>query len=90
MRGELAADLLTVIRAGFTCRGVRPWQRRRLKNTVPLEERLAEEARQLREKAEALPNGPQREALLQKARQQDETASHVTKWLTSPGLQPPK
>ncbi|MBB5055103.1 hypothetical protein HNQ36_005114 [Afipia massiliensis] len=47
--------------------------------------RLAEEA-----KAEAakLPYGPERDALLKKARQL-ETAMHVNGWISSPGLRPP-
>lgn len=63
-------------------------QRRRFKQTVPLEQRLAEEARRLREEAELLPHGPVRDAALRKARQA-ETGSHVSEWLRSPGLQPP-
>ena len=63
--------------------------RRRFKQTVSLEERLAEEARRLREEAELLPHGPVREAALRKARQA-ETGSHMSEWLTSPGLKPPE
>jgi hypothetical protein len=62
--------------------------RRRSKQTVSLEERLAEEARRLREEAELLPQGPVRDAALRKARQA-ETGSHMSEWLRSPGLQPP-
>ena len=64
-------------------------QRRRHKQTVFLEERLAQEAERLRKQAKELPHGPEREILLRKARQA-ETGSHMTEWLTSPGLQPPK
>jgi hypothetical protein len=64
-------------------------QHRRSKQTVSLEERLAEEARRLREEAELLPYGPVRDAALRKARQA-ETGSHMSEWLTSPGLQAPK
>ncbi|WP_247988323.1 hypothetical protein [Bradyrhizobium sp. 186] len=63
-------------------------QRRRFKQTVSLEERLSEEAKRLREQAKVLPHGPQREDLLRKARQA-ETGSHLSEWLTSPGLKPP-
>ena len=62
-------------------------QRRRFRQTVSLEERLAEEARELRKVAETLPPGPQRDQVLRKARQ-DETAVHMTEWLSSPGLKP--
>jgi hypothetical protein len=63
--------------------------RRRFKQTKSLEERLAEEAKRLREEAKLLPPGAEREALLRKARQA-ETGSHMSEWLSSPGLQPPK
>jgi hypothetical protein len=64
-------------------------ERRRVKQTRPLEERLAEEAKRLRQDAELLPRGPLREAALRRARLA-ETGSHMSGWLTSPGLQPPK
>jgi hypothetical protein len=64
-------------------------QRQRLKQTNSLEERLAEEATRLREEAKLLPPGAVREALLRKARQA-ETGSHMTEWITSPGLRPPE
>ena len=63
-------------------------RRRRFKQTVSLEERLAQEAARLRELAKKLPAGFEREALLRKARQA-ETGSHLSEWLRSPGLQPP-
>jgi hypothetical protein len=63
--------------------------RRRFKQTKSLEERLSEEAKRLREEAMSLPHGAVREALLRKARQA-ETGSHMSEWLSSPGLQPPK
>jgi hypothetical protein len=53
--------------------------RRHSVQTSPLEERLAEEARQLREEAKSLPPGPGRDALLRKAFQ-DEAASEVSDW----------
>jgi hypothetical protein len=63
--------------------------RRRFRQTVPLEERLRVQAEADREKAKALPPCPEREELLLKARRA-ETASHITEWLNSPGLQPPR
>jgi hypothetical protein len=63
--------------------------RRRFKQTVSLEERLAEEAKRLREESKLLPPGAEREALIRRARQA-ETGSHMSEWLSSPGLQPPK
>jgi hypothetical protein len=61
----------------------------RIKQTLSLEERLAEEAKQLRDEAKKLPPGPTREGLLRKA-QEDEMVAHMSEWITSPGLQPPK
>ncbi|WP_426614960.1 hypothetical protein [Bradyrhizobium sp. McL0616] len=64
-------------------------QRRRFKQTQPLEQRLAEEAKRLREQARSVPPGSQREHMLRKARQA-ETGSHMSEWLRSPGPQPPE
>ncbi len=64
-------------------------QRRRFKQTVPLEERLRIQAETSRERADQLPPGHEREELLRKARL-DDVASPLTEWLTSPGLQPPR
>jgi hypothetical protein len=57
-------------------------ERRRVKQTRPIEERLAEEARRPREEAELLLHGPVRDAALRRVRQA-ETGSHMTEWLTS-------
>jgi hypothetical protein len=64
-------------------------QRRRFKQTITLEDRLAEAAKRLRDQAKTLPPSAERDDLLRRARHA-ETASHMTEWLTSPGLQPPK
>jgi hypothetical protein len=65
-------------------------RRKRIKHVASFEERLAEEAKRFKEAAEQQPPGSQaRELLLRRARQA-ETASHVSKWLKSPGLQPPQ
>lgn len=63
-------------------------KRRRIKHTRSLEERLAEEAKILREEAKKLPPGERQESLLEKARQA-ETGSHISEWLRFPGLKPP-
>jgi hypothetical protein len=63
--------------------------RRRSKQTLTLEERLAQEAKRLREEAKKLPPGPEQADLLQKARQ-DEMVAQMAGWITSPGLRPPK
>jgi hypothetical protein len=64
-------------------------QRRRFKPTDTLEERLAQEAKRLRDEAKLLRPGAARDDLLRKARQA-ETGSHMSEWLRSPGLHPPK
>jgi hypothetical protein len=64
-------------------------KRRRVKQTVPLQDRLRTWANDVLEQAEQLPPGKEREVMLKKARQAD-TASHLSGWANSPGLQPPK
>lgn len=64
-------------------------RRHRSKHTQTFEERLAEEAARFRKAAEEAPPGMPRELLLKRARQA-ETAAHMSDWLKSPGLQPPK
>jgi hypothetical protein len=64
-------------------------QRRRLKQIGPLEERLAQAAERLRKEARETPPGIERERLVGRARQA-ETGAHISEWLRSPGLQPPK
>ncbi len=63
-------------------------RRNRFKQTETLEERLAHQARELRDRAKAMPSGVEKEALLKRARQA-ETGAHLSEWLQSPGLQPP-
>jgi hypothetical protein len=63
-------------------------ERRHFKHQTPFEERLAGEARRLKEEADKLPRGSGRDDLLRKERQA-ETASQLTEWLTSPGLASP-
>jgi hypothetical protein len=64
-------------------------QRRRFKQTVPFQERLTMWARQLRQKAEALPPGPERSALLKRASQAD-TAIDIESAAGKLGAQPSK
>jgi hypothetical protein len=63
--------------------------RRRRSRPHTFEENITAEKARLEELASALPNGPSKERILAKIRQL-ETASRVSQWLTSPGLQPPK
>jgi hypothetical protein len=64
-------------------------ERRRVKQQTRFEERLASHARRLREEAKKLPPNSERDDLIRRARQA-ETASHLTEWITSPGLASPK
>jgi hypothetical protein len=64
-------------------------ERRRINEQTPFEERLASHALRLRDEAKNLSPGSERDDLIRKARQA-ETASHLTEWLTSPGLASPK
>lgn len=64
--------------------------RRPLERTDTFEQRLAEEVTRFREAAEKeQPGSMARELLLRRARQA-ETALHMSDWIKSPGLQPPK
>ena len=63
--------------------------RRRFKQTVTLEGRLADEAKRIRDEAKKLPPGPEQAELLRKARE-NEMVAEVAGWITSRGLQPPK
>ena len=65
-------------------------ERRRIEKQLTFKQRLAEEARRSKEAADReRPGTMARELLLRRARQ-DETASHMNEWLTSPGLSPPR
>ena len=65
-------------------------RRKRVNHATTFEERLAEEAIKFKEAAEKQPLGSTaRELLLRRARQA-ETAAHISDWLRSAELQPPK
>ena len=64
-------------------------RRRRFKQQVSLQDRIAEWAIGIREQANRMRPSPQRDELLRKLRQA-ETAMHLEDWANSPGLQPPK
>jgi hypothetical protein len=63
-------------------------ERRRFKQFDPLDKRLSEEAQRLRKEARGTSPGVERERLIRRARLA-ETASHMSEWLSSKGLQPP-
>jgi hypothetical protein len=58
-------------------------KRQRIKHTASFEQRLAAEARRLKDQARAMAAGKDRENILRKARQA-ETASRISDWLRSP------
>jgi len=64
-------------------------KRRRFKQQVTLRERLSAWSRQVLQQAAQLPPGPERDALVKKARQAD-VASPLDDWAHSAGLQPPR
>jgi hypothetical protein len=61
----------------------------RIQPKPSFEQRLAQEAHRVKERAKTLPQGKERELLSRKA-QQLETASRINEWISSPGLQPPR
>jgi hypothetical protein len=63
--------------------------RRRFKQTVSLQDRIAEWAVGVREQAKEMQPGQERDELLRKLRQA-ESAMHMDEWAKSLGLQPPK
>jgi hypothetical protein len=64
-------------------------EHRRFSQTTSIEGRLVEESKRLRKQAQGTPPGIERERLVRRSRQA-ETASRMTAWLTSRGLQAPK
>lgn len=64
-------------------------ERNRGKPTASFDERLQKAADDARQAADRLPQGPQRDTLLNKANQA-ETAARINRWLTSPGLRSPR
>jgi hypothetical protein len=63
-------------------------KRRRYKQSMPLKDRLAAFAAEMREKAARLRPGIEQDNFLRRARQAD-TAQHLDDWANSAGLQPP-
>ena len=62
-------------------------KRNRRKQTLSFDERLRLAAKEARQSAQKLPQGPERETLLKKARQA-ETAMRINGWLALPGPRP--
>ena len=63
-------------------------ERRRFNKLDPLDPRLSLQAERLRKEAERTPPGAERDKLMWMARIA-ETASHIDRWLSSPGLKVP-
>jgi hypothetical protein len=57
-------------------------------HVIPLKDRLTQLAKEARARAEALPAGAKREALL-RAAAVSETAAQIQRWISSPGLRAP-
>lgn len=64
-------------------------ERRHIKQTRSLEERMAEQAAKLRDQAAQLPAGKARDDLLKRAKVA-ETGGQINDWINSPGLQAPE
>ena len=64
-------------------------RRRRFKQQTTLQDRIAEWATGVREQANEMQPGPERDELLMKLHQA-ETAMHLEDWANSTGLQAPK
>ena len=64
-------------------------RRRRFKHQTTLQDRIAEWAAGVREQANEMQPGPERDELLRKLHQA-ETAMHLEDWANSTGLQAPK
>jgi hypothetical protein len=79
-------NLSTIIADGKECAMSK---RRRFKQSVPLKDRLASFAKDVRAKASLTPPGPERTDLIRRAQQAD-AAALLDGWINSPGLQPPK
>src|SRR5215207_8222394 len=65
-------------------------KRRRVKHIETFEERLAQEAIKFKEAADKQPIGSMARELLLRRVRQAETAAHMSQWLSSPGLFPPR
>lgn len=66
-----------------------PQRRRRFKQEISLQDRLAAFAKGARARASLLQPGAERNDLLKRVRQAA-TASQIEKWVNSPGLKPPR
>jgi hypothetical protein len=63
--------------------------RRRFRHFIPLQDRLSAFVQAMRARAQLVPPGPERDALLKKARKA-ETAMEMERWANSSDLNSPK
>ena len=61
----------------------------RQQSTPTFEDQIAADKTRLEAQVARLPDGRKKDELVKKIRQL-ETASHISDWLSSPGLRPPK
>jgi len=64
-------------------------KRRRFEKISTQDIRLEDQAKRLRDEARLVSPGTERDRLIRLARQAD-IAAHMSEWLRSPGLQPPR
>jgi hypothetical protein len=58
--------------------------------TLSHQDRLSAWANEVREQADQLPPGPERDMLLMKAKQAHTASSYLNEWVNSRGLEPPR
>jgi hypothetical protein len=64
-------------------------ERRRVKQNLPLEYRIAERVDDLRARVEALPQGSKERERIERRMRQACTGSQINEWLRSAGSKPP-
>jgi hypothetical protein len=87
-RGASIGDEIASCAPAQVVQGAMIKRRRRFKQITSLKDRLTAWADGLRNRAHQLAPGPERDAMLKKARQAD-TRAHLDEWAKSPELRPP-
>jgi hypothetical protein len=65
------------------------WSHVNREPALPLQDRLALHALRLKEEAQALQPGPERDAMIRRARHAETDSHNLDDWLLSPGLRTP-
>jgi hypothetical protein len=73
----------------YSNEGAAQMPRRHFTQTVPLDQRLAEQAERLRKEAQGTPPGVARDNLIRRARQAEE-AAQMQEWLAQPNAKAPE